>query len=329
MSQDYTKYDAMELAADAWFIQWIVEGDPEANQFWQDWLKAHPDRQAIVDEARLLVKAISFKESPTDKNTVQRLWQNIDTLTEESPVSSTPPRAAIMRWLGYAAAAASVAWVLFFWFGTGQTTVVAEFAQQRKVYLPDSSLVTLNAGTEISFDEKSWTAERKVNLEGEAFFEVKKGQTFSVQTSRGTVQVLGTSFNVNTHDGRFDVACYTGKVQVESAVVTTEPTILNPGDRVQLDRMKQELQTDTFDIERKNWVEGSIEFNATQLSDVFAEVERQFDVEIEVRSPEILQETYTGFIVQENLDSTLYAVCWPKGFKWNKVKPRRIEIEER
>ena len=129
MSQDYTKYDAMELAADAWFIQWIVEGDPEANQFWQDWLKAHPDRQAIVDEARLLVKAISFKESPTDKNTVQRLWQNIDTLTEESPVSSTPPRAAIMRWLGYAAAAASVAWVLFFWFGTGQTTVVAEFAQ--------------------------------------------------------------------------------------------------------------------------------------------------------------------------------------------------------
>ena len=134
---------------------------------------------------------------------------------------------------------------------------------------------------------------------------------------------------MNTHDGRFDVACYTGKVQVESAVVTTEPTILNPGDRVQLDRMKQELQTDTFDIERKNWVEGSIEFNATQLSDVFAEVERQFDVEIEVRSPEILQETYTGFIVQENLDSTLYAVCWPKGFKWNKVKPRRIEIEER
>lgn len=328
MSQDYTKYDAMELAADAWFIQWIVEGDPAANRFWQDWLKAHPDRQIVVDEARLLVKAISFEESPTDEKTVQRLWQNIDTLTEDTPSTASQKRPAVMRWLGYAAAAASVALLIFF-FGSGSdTTAMAEFAEKRNVFLPDSSLVRLNAGTEISYNLKQWEKERVVQLEGEAFFEVKKGQTFSVATVRGTVEVLGTSFNVNTHDGRFDIACYTGKVKVEHKKAANQPIILNPGDRVRLDRPSQAMQVDTFNVARKNWFEGNIEFESTALSDVFAEMERQFDVEIEVSTPSILQETYTGFLIQENLDSTLYAVCWPKGLTWEKINARQIQIDE-
>lgn len=329
MSQDYTKYDAMELAGDAWFIQWIVEGDPEANRFWQDWLKAHPDRQVLVDEARLLVKAISFKESPADENTVQRLWQNIDTLTQDIPEDrATQKRPPILRWLTYAAAAASVALVIFLGLRESKTTAMAEFAEQRTIYLPDSSLVRLNAGTQIAYSAKQWEKERIINLDGEAFFEVKKGQTFSVQTERGTVEVLGTSFNVNTHDGRFDIACYTGRVRVEHKRAATQPAILRAGDRVRLDRVRQEMQADTFDIARKNWFEGNIEFEAAALGDVFAELERQFDVEIEVETSQILEETYTGFLVQENLDSTLYAVCWPKGLTWEKMSPRRIKIDQ-
>lgn len=328
MSQDYTKYDALELAGDAWFIRWIVEGDPEAKQFWQDWLKAHPDRQSVVDEARLLVKAISFKETPAEENTVQRLWQNIDTLTKEAPDSTKSSKSAVIRWLGYAAAAASVAIVLFFTLGNGATTIVAEYAEQRTLFLPDSSEVKLNAGTSVSFDEKKWENERTVELDGEAFFQVKKGQTFSVKTKRGTVEVLGTSFNVNTHDGRFEVACYTGRVQVDSRLRDEAPAILSPGQRVRLDRDRQLMQADTFDLQREHWVSGSIEFESTALSDVFAEMERQFDIEIEVEEAQILNETYTGFIVQENLDSTLYAVCWPKQLKWNKVTPRRVRIEQ-
>ncbi len=328
MSQDYTKYDAVELAGDAWFIRWIVEGDPEANQFWQDWLKANPDRQSIVDEARLLVKAISFNESPVEESTVQRLWQNIDTLTEEAPVAPKQSKVGIIKWLGYVAAAASVALVLFFAIGRGETTVVAEYAEQRTLLLPDSSEVMLNAGTTLSFDEKKWDQERIVHLDGEAFFEVKKGQTFSVYTDRGIVQVLGTSFNVNTHDGRFEVACYTGRVQVASNLAQSNPSTLNPGDRVRLDRDRQEMEADTFDLQREYWVSGSIEFESTALSDVFAEMERQFDVEIEVKESSILAERYTGFLVQENLDTTLYAVCWPKQLKWSKETPRRILIEQ-
>ncbi|MBX2871188.1 MAG: FecR domain-containing protein [Saprospiraceae bacterium] len=328
MSQDYTKYDAVELAGDAWFMQWVVEDDPEANQFWQDWLKAHPDRQSTVDEASRLVKAISFKETPAEENTIQRLWQNIDTLTEETPVITKPAKSGMIRWLGYVAAAASVALVLFFVFGRGATTVVAEYAEQRTILLPDDSEVKLNAGTTISFDEKKWEEERIVHLDGEAFFQVKKGQTFSVHTDRGTVEVLGTSFNVNTHDGRFDVACYTGQVQVASKELLDTSAILDPGDRLRLDRDQQQMQADTFDLQRAYWVSGSIEFESTALSDVFAEMERQFDVEIEVRESRILAESYTGFLVKGNLDSTLYAVCWPKQLKWNKETPRRILIEQ-
>lgn len=317
MNNDYTTYDALELAGDAWFIKWIVEGDPEALRFWQAWQEAHPEKQAMLEEARKLVRAIHFKEQPTSPEKIKSIWQNIDTLIEEDIPTKEAKRMPLRRWIAYAAAA-SVALVLFFLLRNTETRIMADKAEQMRYYLPDSSFVQLNAASAIVFNAKKWEEKRTLQLEGEAYFEVKKGSTFTVETPRGTVEVLGTSFNVNTHDGRFEVACFTGKVKVDAGQTGKPADILTPGKKVSLDRTNQTMQADTFNLSRKNWYEGNIEFQTALLEDVFAEMERQFDINIETEEDAILQEVYTGFLIQENLDSTLTVVCWPKELRWEK-----------
>ncbi len=328
MNKDYTTYDAIELAADAWFLKWLVEGDPEAERFWLDWEKDHPDKKEVLQEAKIIANAIRFKEIPIDSQKINTIWQNIDTLTEEVlPASASPKKRPIIRWIAYAAAAASVALLAIFWMGQRDTTLIANNAEQIEYYLPDSSLIILNAGTKASFDPKTWDEDRLIMLDGEAFFSVQKGSKFTVQTQRGTVEVLGTSFNVNTHDGRFEVACYTGRVKVQSEGQVKESNVLTAGKRVSLNRSNSMMQADTFSLDKNGWFQGNIEFETAPLTDVFAEIERQFDVQIDAPTDKIAQEIYTGFLIRENLDSTLQVVCWPKGLEWEKVGANKVVID--
>lgn len=326
MDKDYTTYDALELAGDAWFIKWMLEGDPEAERFWLAWEKAHPDKEELLNEAKKLARAIRFKEEQIHPDKIKSIWSNIDTLTKEDTQTRHNKRRPLIRWMGYAAAAASVALVIIFWTNNPETKIVAQKAEQTQYFLPDSSLVRLNAATTASFNAKKWEEERVIQLEGEAFFEVKKGSTFKVKTTRGTVEVLGTSFNVNTHDGRFEVACYTGRVKVALDQSGAPEEVLTPGKKISLDRANQQLQSDTFNLDKKNWVEGNIEFQTARLADVFAEMERQFDVEIKPQDEAIFNEVYTGFLILQNLDSTLQAVCWPKKLKWELKENQSIII---
>lgn len=85
------------------------------------------------------------------------------------------------------------------------------------IILPDSSKVWLNKGATISYNAADWASHREIQLEGEAYFDVKKGQRFTVHSKLGTVTVLGTTFTVSDRKTFFSVACYTGKVAVTHA----------------------------------------------------------------------------------------------------------------
>lgn len=102
-------------------------------------------------------------------------------------------------------------WFIYYNSPTSISTGTGEIA----VYgLPDNSEVRLNAESKIKYYPRKWDGNRSLSLEGEAFFEVEKGQKFEVQTSQGIVQVLGTKFNVKNRPGFFEVTCYEGSVRV-------------------------------------------------------------------------------------------------------------------
>ena len=155
-----------------------------------------------------------------------------------------------------------------------------------KVTLPDSSTIWLNAGSEVSYP-KDFHAQktRAVQLNGEAFFEVthNKKQPFVVESGKLKTIVYGTSFNVSSYqDSRqSSVSVKTGKVGVllrEDSL--SKPTMLLPGNRLVYHRDNGKLETmDIYAGEVANWVNGDLIFDQATPKEVFATLERKFDVE--------------------------------------------------
>ena len=284
MEKKYTDFDAINFAEDPSFVRWIRHKTPESVRFWNKWQQDHPDKQAIVKEAKILVQAIQIKETTPSDERINQLWDKIDAATSEEQTSikkeATVRSMRPMRWIAYAAAAC-VAGLLFFQLYNPSTTVQIGNGQHLAHQLPDESQIELNADSKITYKSKDWSKERIVNLEGEAFFEVEKGASFKVITANGTVEVLGTSFNVNARNGNLIVGCKTGKVQVSAK---GDKEILTPGKGTQLNTAKTAL-VDVYmsDIaQQTGWRNGQFYFENTSLETVVQELERQFDVMIKV-----------------------------------------------
>ena len=68
----------------------------------------------------------------------------------------------------------------------------------------------------LKFKKNNWNNKRSLSLTGTAYFEVEKGQSFTVNTNEGNVVVLGTKFTVNTSSNFIEVQCFEGIVSVTS-----------------------------------------------------------------------------------------------------------------
>lgn len=143
------------------------------------------------------------------------IWENIQKkMNDDSKVVEMKPRSLTKRLLPFIAAASVVLAVLVLFPSSNQVAFKNLSNDLLVETLPDGSVVTLSPQSSVSFesDEEG----RDVHMKGEAFFNVKKGNKFSVITENGVVEVLGTSFMVNSRVDLIDVRCYTGKVKVET-----------------------------------------------------------------------------------------------------------------
>ncbi|MBQ0740845.1 FecR domain-containing protein, partial [Aquimarina celericrescens] len=82
--------------------------------------------------------------------------------------------------------------------------------------LPDGSFVDLNAGSELTHQRFFWSQNREITLQGEGYFKVTSGTNFTVTTSLGKIEVLGTQFNIKEREKLFEVNCYEGRVKVST-----------------------------------------------------------------------------------------------------------------
>lgn len=183
-------------------------------------------------------------------------------------------------------------------------TTVGEFAS---IELPDQSNVRVNAKSMLSFDVKNWNENRMVNLNGEAYFEVAKGKTFTVNTPQGLVKVLGTKFNVKQRNTIFEVVCYEGRVQVS---YLDENYILTKGD------VFYSLKNNTKLLKRgavnsiPSWTENRSYFNAVPINLVFEDIQLHYEVSIQFSEDLNQSKNFTGgYYYNDSLENTLKAVC--------------------
>lgn len=148
--------------------------------------------------------------------------------------------------------------------------------------LADGTKVMLNAETCLRFPEVFGAGERKVFLEGEAYFEVAKEQErpFTVAFREGEVRVLGTQFNVKAYEGQDAVATLVrGKVEVASG---QEAVVLQPGQQCRVVTGDTPgLEVSEADLmEALAWKNGEFVFKDASLEQVLGELSRWYNVEI-------------------------------------------------
>ncbi len=200
------------------------------------------------------------------------------------------------------------------------TSIASQFGKTETVNLQDGSKVTLNAGSQVSF-ARVW--DRNITLDGEAFFEVSKGETFTVHTPNGTVTVLGTSFNVLSRGNRFAVACKTGKVKVGIESQSFELQ-LSPGDGIVLEN--GEIREQLFTINSIGlWQTGVYHFDDQPVEEVFSELERQFDVEVKLARG--IDKRFSGYFSKIDLEEALTMICEPLGLQFKIGNNKSVNIQ--
>ena len=204
------------------------------------------------------------------------------------------------------------------------TSLYAPAGQHVSKVLPGGSKVHLNAGTTLSYHPNWWRFSRILELDGEAYFEVEKGKRFLVKSAQGTTEVLGTCFNIYARNGKYRVHCLTGQVKVETDAGKIK--ILDPNQSVSLsERGELEFKADVKAENAISWTDNRFVFTSVPLKEVFKEMERQFDITIEL-APGINGE-YTGnFKRGGSVKGVLEMIARPFGLEVKQIHQNEYRI---
>ncbi|MCG8306428.1 MAG: FecR domain-containing protein [Cytophagales bacterium] len=190
--------------------------------------------------------------------------------------------------------------------------------QKLTTYLPDGSKVILNSQSKITYQKAFAGSERLIELEGEAFFEVKKDpkKPFKVVANGISTTALGTSFNVNSKSGGYvEVALVSGKVQVSDG--PDNSVILDPGEFA-IASQNEEVEVMEFDyLDMVGWKDGILVFNDDSLPEIIARVEDWYGVKF-ISAEELLEQDfhYTGTYKNETLEEVLHGISFVHHFKF-------------
>lgn len=216
-----------------------------------------------------------------------------------------------MRPLLKVAAILVVAFGLYFYFSESEQTLFKTMAAEKIDFeLPDGSKVILNALSTLQLNEDNWEENRTVSLDGEAFFKVKKGSTFSVKTKGGEVSVLGTQFNVKQRNKLFEVVCFEGLVKVAS---DSTVKILHSGETFKMENAR--IIENKTDQKEPQWLHAVSRFSETPFINVIEELERQYDVKVTPKNIDSARK-FSGGFVHNNLEEALVAITKPMGLKY-------------
>ncbi len=192
----------------------------------------------------------------------------------------------------------------YFLFNSSNNTKISTgYADKLSTTLPDNSIVELNAVSTIDFNKKSWSENRELNLNGEAYFKVAKGATFTVKTPKGAVKVLGTEFNVKVRDDIFNVVCYEGLVSVNFG---DKEIKLSSGDSFKSGTLhKKSTHSST-----PSWINNESEFTSEPFIEVIKEFERQYNVSFTLNNINT-QQLFTGKFNHKDMNLALNSITLP------------------
>ncbi|MEM6801969.1 MAG: FecR domain-containing protein [Bacteroidota bacterium] len=280
-------------------------------------------------ELSRLLKGTEMLQSPAfeEENLLSRIKENLSQEQKENPTGRS-----ILRPLFYLGAAAAIILLLIFFFypeqrtmeWKGQSLATQSGEMQSKIF-PDNSWVRLNENSEIVFEEKKWSELRKIGLEGEAYFEVEKGASFTVETHLGRVKVLGTRFNVSTRNQVLEVICFEGKVEVNNPDASQQQ-ILTAGESLRIEKGEiGKMDTAALTQFLPAWLGGIYSAEDISIKEALAAFERIYGVEFEIENLDVREIVSVNFYKNDK-EKALKQLAGGFQAVYKIISPKRIRI---
>jgi ferric-dicitrate binding protein FerR (iron transport regulator) len=195
--------------------------------------------------------------------------------------------------------------------------------QKASVTLPDGSKAWLNSLSKLTYTSDYNKKERRLELDGEAYFEVAHNpeKPFIVKGNAISVEALGTSFGVKAYNEDVVISSILmkGKVKVTTPVGST---ILKPNERILFD--KSNRQTNklkvTNAVDFTGWIHNELRFENESLEEIAKNIQRIYNVKIIFASDRLKKLRYTGTVENNSLESLLNIITLtsPISFQVNK-----------
>jgi hypothetical protein len=212
---------------------------------------------------------------------------------------------------------------------TAFNTMTTPRGGQYWVVLPDGTKVLLNAASSLTYPTTFSGDERKIELTGEAYFEVahNAAKPFRVYSKSQVVEVLGTHFNINTYDDEPAVktTLLEGKIKVIS-VVKNQVRILQPGQQATLNLLA--FNVNDVDVEDATaWKNGIFTFESNDIQQIMRMVSRWYDVEV-VYKGSLPADKFTGSVSRfSNVSELLNTLQLTRKVQF-KIDGKRITVSE-
>lgn len=209
------------------------------------------------------------------------------------------------------------------------TSVIADQGQISKIILPDNSVVWLNSGTKITYNNGFAVDNRKINLAGQAFFQVTKNNKLPLQVlCQGLeVKVLGTRFDVSAYpdDKNISVVLESGKVELLNEKIKSFRHQLEPGEMAQFNLLSGNLSSGKVKTENfTSWKEGLLIFRDEPMAEVIPKLKRRYNIDIEVSQPEIYKSLFTATIKNETLEEIFKSISFACSVRYKIIRSENL-----
>lgn len=207
-------------------------------------------------------------------------------------------------------------------------TITVPAGQYISLNLPDGTAVWLNSRSTLRYPIDFNTKERKIELDGEAYFEVSKNEElpFIVATDKYDVEVLGTKFNVEAYSekGNFITTLMEGKVQVYNQKLKEEKIILSPNTKAIYENGGLTVHH-VDDYTTYRWKEGLICFQDASFSSIMESFEKYYGIKAHITNENVNKYNYTGkFRQTDGVDYALRVLQRDIAFEYTKDDESQI-----
>lgn len=209
-------------------------------------------------------------------------------------------------------------------------TIITPKGGEYTLCLPDGTRIWVNADSKLRYPLNFGTSKRELDLDGEALFMVakirygKKDIPFIVKTGRQTLEVLGTTFNINSYSSRVNTTLVEGSVKLSYEGIGDK--ILQPNQQASYSPQGNKITIKEVDpYYTIAWKSGVFAFDSMNIQSVMEILGRWYDVDIEYNR-NIKDLKFTGTISKyEKIDKVLSIIEMTGDVKF-KIKERRIIV---